>query len=82
MLPTKAAFLRGGYQGSHRRHERAYARRQDAGRRLLTGALNLFAVAEAYPDLKANTNFQQLQAELSTLKTRSATCAKASTTPS
>ena len=31
-----------------------------------TGALkNLFAVAEAYPDLKANTNFQQLQAELS-----------------
>ena len=32
----------------------------------LPGALkNLFAVAEAYPDLKANTNFQQLQAELS-----------------
>jgi LemA protein len=25
----------------------------------------LFAVAEAYPDLKASTNFQQLQAELS-----------------
>ena len=33
---------------------------------LLTGALkSLFAVAEAYPDLKANANFQQLQAELS-----------------
>lgn len=33
---------------------------------ILTGALkSLFAVAEAYPDLKANTNFQQLQAELS-----------------
>ncbi len=32
----------------------------------LSGAIrNLFAVAEAYPDLKANTNFQQLQAELS-----------------
>ena len=32
----------------------------------LAGALkNLFAVAEAYPDLKANTNFQQLQVELS-----------------
>ena len=32
---------------------------------ILTGALkNLFAVAEAYPDLKANTNFQQLQTEL------------------
>ena len=33
---------------------------------ILTGALRqLFAVSEAYPDLKANTNFQQLQAELS-----------------
>lgn len=32
---------------------------------VLTGTLkSLFAVAEAYPDLKANTNFQQLQAEL------------------
>ena len=33
---------------------------------MLAGALkSLFAVAEAYPDLKANVNFQQLQAELS-----------------
>ena len=32
----------------------------------LTGALKtLFAVAENYPDLKANSNFQQLQQELS-----------------
>lgn len=32
---------------------------------MLTGALRqLFAVAEAYPDLKANQNFMQLQAEL------------------
>lgn len=32
---------------------------------MLSGALkSLFAVAEAYPDLKANTNFQDLQAEL------------------
>lgn len=32
---------------------------------MLTGALkSLFAVAEAYPDLKANENFVQLQAEL------------------
>lgn len=31
----------------------------------LTGALkSLFAVAEAYPDLKANTNFQDLQRQL------------------
>lgn len=33
---------------------------------MLTGALkSLFAVAEAYPNLKANVNFQQLQSELS-----------------
>ena len=32
---------------------------------MLTGALkSLFAVSEAYPDLKANTNFLQLQEEL------------------
>ncbi len=32
---------------------------------MFTGALkSLFAVAENYPDLKANTNFQQLQAEI------------------
>ena len=32
---------------------------------MLTGALRqLFAVAEAYPDLKANTNFMQLQTSL------------------
>lgn len=37
-----------------------------AASNLLTSALkNLFAVVEAYPDLKANANFQQLQAELS-----------------
>jgi LemA protein len=37
----------------------------------LTGALRqLFALAEAYPDLKANTNFQQLQAELSDIENK------------
>lgn len=37
----------------------------------LTGALkSLFAVAEAYPDLKANAGFQQLQTELSTTEDR------------
>lgn len=36
----------------------------------LTGVLGrLIAVAESYPDLKANVNFQQLQTELSTLET-------------
>jgi LemA protein len=33
---------------------------------MLTGALkSLFAISEAYPDLKANTNFLELQRELS-----------------
>lgn len=38
----------------------------EATENMLTGALkSLFAVAEAYPDLKANTNFLELQRELS-----------------
>ena len=36
---------------------------------LLTGALrSLFAVAENYPELKANTNFQQLQGRISQIE--------------
>ena len=39
---------------------------QGQAENMLTGALrSLFAVAEAYPELKANTNFLQLQTELS-----------------
>ena len=38
---------------------------------MLTGALkSLFAVAEAYPDLKANQNFAALQDELATTENR------------
>ncbi|HET6351549.1 MAG TPA: LemA family protein [Coriobacteriia bacterium] len=38
---------------------------QGAAENMLTGALkSLFALAEAYPDLKANTSFLQLQEEL------------------
>lgn len=38
---------------------------------LLTGALRqLFAVAEAYPELKANANFQQLQSTLEDTENR------------
>ncbi len=41
-------------------------REQMQAENMLSGALrSLFAVAEAYPDLKANTNFLQLQNELS-----------------
>jgi LemA protein len=37
----------------------------------LTGALRqLIALSEAYPDLKANTNFQQLQTELSDIENK------------
>jgi len=36
---------------------------------MLRGALgNLFALAESYPDLKANQNFQQLQTRISSLE--------------
>ena len=38
---------------------------------MLTGALRqLFALAEAYPDLKANQNFLQLQADLSDIENK------------
>ena len=38
---------------------------------VLTGALRqLFALSEAYPDLKANANFQQLQTELSDIENK------------
>ena len=41
-----------------------------AGENMLTGALkSLFAVSESYPDLKANTNFLDLQRQLQTLET-------------
>lgn len=37
----------------------------------ISGALkSIFALSEAYPDLKANTNFQQLQTELSSTEDR------------
>jgi LemA protein len=42
-----------------------------AAENMLSGALRqLFALAEAYPDLKANANFQQLQAELSDIENK------------
>ncbi len=44
------------------------ADRADAERQLSGAIGNLFAVAENYPDLKANQNFQQLQTELSEIE--------------
>ena len=42
-----------------------------AAENVLTGALRqLFALSEAYPDLKANTNFQQLQTEITDIENK------------
>ena len=44
---------------------------QASAENALTGALRgLIALAEAYPDLKANTNFQQLQTELADIENK------------
>ena len=44
---------------------------QAAAENMLSGALRqLFALSEAYPDLKANANFQQLQSELSDIENK------------
>jgi LemA protein len=44
---------------------------QAAAENVLSGALRqLFALAEAYPDLKASANFQQLQTELSDIENK------------
>jgi len=44
---------------------------QAAAEGVLQGALRqMFALAEAYPDLKANQNFQQLQTELADLENK------------
>ena len=44
---------------------------QGAAENMLSGALRqLIALSESYPDLKANTNFQQLQAELTDIENK------------
>jgi len=44
---------------------------QAAAENMLSGALRqLFALSDAYPDLKANANFQQLQAEIADLENK------------
>jgi len=55
---TKARSMAMGAQGPTAKHAEA--------ENMLTGALkSIFAISEAYPDLKANTNFLELQRELS-----------------
>jgi LemA protein len=44
---------------------------QAAAENMLSGALRqLFALSEAYPDLKANQNFQQIQTEISDIENK------------
>jgi len=44
---------------------------QGAAVNMLSGALRqMFALSESYPDLKANANFQQLQAELTDIENK------------
>src|SRR6266850_6277459 len=44
---------------------------QAAAENMLSGALRqIFALSESYPDLKANANFQQLQAELTDIENK------------
>ncbi len=47
---------------------RGVAQQGDAEQKVTQAVGSLLAVAEAYPDLKANANFQQLQTELATLE--------------
>ena len=55
---TKARSMAMGAQGPTKEHAQA--------ENMLSGALkSLFAISEAYPDLKANQNFLALQSELS-----------------
>ncbi|MEK7219090.1 MAG: LemA family protein [Patescibacteria group bacterium] len=55
---TKARSMAMGANGPTAEHAQA--------ENMLTGALkSIFAISEAYPDLKANTNFLELQRELS-----------------
>jgi len=55
---TKARSMAMGAQGPTKEHAQA--------ENMLTGALkSIFAISEAYPDLKANQNFLALQNELS-----------------
>ena len=42
--------------------------RMKAGNQMQTALKSIFAVAESYPDLKANSNFLQLQNELSAIE--------------
>ena len=77
----RARHAGSGGAGAQRRDHGAGAGAEAAAENMLTGALRqLFALSEAYPDLKANQNFQQLQTELPTSRTSSRPRGASSTT--
>ena len=62
---ARARHVRGRDRGARRRRGRPDPAQTGAAEGILSQALGrLFAVAEAYPDLKANQNFLDLQAQL------------------
>ncbi len=62
---TEVTKARSALVGAKNLHEKA------AANDMLTGALkSLFAVAEAYPNLRASENFKQLQDEISDTETK------------
>jgi LemA protein len=70
-----AAHERGTLEGVVQARNTAMAAQgpaqQAAAENMLSGALRqLFALSEAYPNLKANTNFQELQAELTDIENK------------
>ena len=68
---ARARHPRSGDPGAQRGVAAQGPGQQALAENALSGALGqLFALAEAYPDLKANTNFQQLQTELSDIENK------------
>ena len=79
--------LRGGHQGAGRPSRpppraTTYRPRPPPMPRCSQALVKVNAVAEAYPDLKANTNFLELQSSWPTPRTRSPSPASTTTTPS
>ena len=71
MPRTSAARSKRWSRRATPRSRRPGVEQKVAAENMLTGALRqLFALSEAYPDLKANQNFQQLQTELSDIENK------------
>lgn len=82
LIPNLVETVRGYASHEQETFERVIAARNQAqaaegpaeaaqAENMLTGALRqLFALAEAYPDLKASTNFSELQGQLSETENR------------